>query len=130
MSQSHYSYGNFVKIQSTSDTTLSTLYAHQSSILAKVGDEVEAGQVIGYVGSTGNSTGPHLHFEIRFNDKHTDPAPYIISAQETAERITKKATADKMSKDEKSVQLVSSITNWFKTIAQDTYNNITGGKLG
>ena len=51
----------------------STLYAHCSSISVKVGDTVKRGQVIAKVGSTGNSTGPHIHFEIRVNSKHQDP---------------------------------------------------------
>lgn len=51
----------------------STLYAHCSSISVKVGDVVKRGDVIGKVGSTGNSTGPHIHFEIRVNGKAQDP---------------------------------------------------------
>lgn len=126
----HWSYGKFTQLQSTERAELMTCYAHQNEQLVSVGDEVKAGQVIGYVGSTGNSTGPHLHFEVRINGKVQNPEPYIISAQETAERLTKKAVADKLANDTSSVQLVSNITNWFKRVAQDTYNNITGGKLG
>ncbi|MGF7184710.1 murein DD-endopeptidase MepM/ murein hydrolase activator NlpD [Desulfitispora alkaliphila] len=56
---------------------ISSLYAHQSSLLVRVGDTVDRGQVIGKVGSTGQSTGPHLHFEIRRNGVHTNPWPYL-----------------------------------------------------
>jgi len=54
-----------------------TLYAHCSSLAIKVGDYVAKGDTIAYVGSTGLSTGNHLHFEIRINDQYTDPTPYV-----------------------------------------------------
>lgn len=56
---------------------ISTLYAHQNDLLVKVGDEVTRGQVIGKVGSTGQSTGPHLHFEVRKGGSHINPWPYL-----------------------------------------------------
>lgn len=56
-------YGNFIVIKHSNGTQ--TLYAHNSENLVKVGAKVVQGQVIGYVGSTGKSTGPHLHFEVR-----------------------------------------------------------------
>lgn len=56
-----------------------TLYGHQSSFMVGVGDQVETGQHIGNIGSTGLSTGPHLHFEVRMNGKVTDPLPYLPS---------------------------------------------------
>jgi len=56
-------YGNYVVIQH--DNGSQTLYAHQSRIVVGVGENVVQGQVIGYVGNTGRSTGPHLHFEVR-----------------------------------------------------------------
>jgi murein DD-endopeptidase MepM/ murein hydrolase activator NlpD len=68
-------YGNCVVIDHGAG--MATLYGHQSSIAVAAGDHVDAGQVIGYVGSTGASTGPHLHFEVRLNGNPVDPAPYL-----------------------------------------------------
>lgn len=56
---------------------LSTMYAHMSAFISKEGDVVTTGQPIGKVGSTGLSTGPHLHFEVRVNGAHTNPRPYL-----------------------------------------------------
>ena len=60
-----------------------TYYAHQKKVAVKAGDEVKQGDVIGYVGNSGNTTGPHVHFEIRVPDEDgkyydVDPEPYII----------------------------------------------------
>lgn len=60
--ETHPSWGNYVVIEHTDGTT--SLYAHQQEYIVNVGDEVVQGQIIGYVGSTGNSTGSHLHLEI------------------------------------------------------------------
>lgn len=56
---------------------LSTLYGHNSQLLAQVGQTVEAGDIISLSGSTGRSTGPHLHFEVRVNGQRTDPRAYL-----------------------------------------------------
>ena len=54
-----------------------TLYAHNSKVVVKVGDSVNGGEEISISGNTGNSTGPHLHFEIRHNGKTVDPESYL-----------------------------------------------------
>ena len=56
---------------------LATAYAHQSRIAVKTGDPVTQGGLVGFVGSTGHSTGPHLHFEVRVNGAARDPLPYL-----------------------------------------------------
>lgn len=55
----------------------STLYAHLARILVDTSDSVEVGAIVGLAGSSGNSTGPHLHFEVRLNGKAVDPTPYL-----------------------------------------------------
>lgn len=68
-------YGKYVVVSHGSGIT--TLYAHCSSLLVNVGDKVSRGQVIAKVGSTGVSTGNHLHFEVRINGATTDPLTYV-----------------------------------------------------
>ena len=67
-------YGNQVKVDHPGG--VSSFYAHLSSISVKVGQQVSPGTVIGKVGSTGHSTGPHLHFEVDVNGKRTNPTSY------------------------------------------------------
>lgn len=75
-----YSYGYYVMIYHGTDAkgrSVVTLYAHNSSILVNNGDSVKKGQQIAKSGSTGNSTGPHCHFEIRFDGTRVNPTYYL-----------------------------------------------------
>lgn len=69
------SYGIFACIKHTD--SISTAYAHMSKRVVQTGDKVKQGQVIGYVGTTGSSTGAHLHFEVRLNGNRVDPQKYV-----------------------------------------------------
>ncbi|MBA3263074.1 MAG: M23 family metallopeptidase [Thermoleophilaceae bacterium] len=68
-------YGNYTCIQHTA--SLSTCYGHQSRLGTSAGASVQQGQVMGYVGNTGNSFGSHLHFEVRINGSPVDPMGYL-----------------------------------------------------
>ena len=68
-------YGNCVMINHGGG--ISTLYGHGSKIVVKAGQTVKQGDVIMYVGSTGVSSGPHLHFEVRKNGSHVEPSQYL-----------------------------------------------------
>lgn len=75
-----YSYGYYVMIYHGTDAkgrSVVTLYAHNSSILVSVGETVKKGQQIAKSGSTGNSTGPHCHFELRFDGTRVNPKNYL-----------------------------------------------------
>ena len=69
------SYGYLVKVDRGNG--VETWYAHTSKMYVTVGEEVKAGDVIAAVGSTGNSTGPHLHLEVRINGEHVNPQKYL-----------------------------------------------------
>lgn len=70
------SYGYTIMIQH--DDGKVSLYAHNSELVAVEGQRVEKGEIVAKVGSTGRSTGPHSHFEIRINGKHVDPVPFLM----------------------------------------------------
>ena len=72
---SHWSYGNYVVIDHGGG--YSTLYAHASSLAVSRGQHVNQGVVIAYIGSTGRSTGPHLHFEVRVNGNTQNPSNWV-----------------------------------------------------
>ena len=78
-------YGNCVEIDHGNG--LVTRYAHMSGFRTVQGQQVGAGEVIGLIGSTGRSTGPHLHFEVRINDRPVNPRPFL----EAAPHVFKKA---------------------------------------
>ncbi len=69
-------YGNIVQIDHGNG--ISTIYGHNSRIIVSVGQNVRKGQVVSYVGSTGKSTGPHLHYEVRVNGNAVDPIGYMV----------------------------------------------------
>jgi murein DD-endopeptidase MepM/ murein hydrolase activator NlpD len=73
----HPQYGYMVDIDHGND--LVTRYAHQSKLFVKEGDVVQRGRKIGEVGSTGRSTGPHLHFEVRYRGAAQNPAKFLVS---------------------------------------------------
>lgn len=97
------SYGNVVKIKHAGG--YESLYAHQSRIRAKHGQLVKKGQVIGYVGSTGRSTGPHLHFGLQKNGRWIDPMNVL------GKKSIKSSTSQKSAKNE------NTTTTKYKTVA-------------
>ena len=92
VSEWHYSYGYYIMIDHGNG--YETLYGHNSVLIANVGDRVSRGQTIALMGSTGNSTGPHCHFEVRINGTRVDPELYhgIISKRYVKIAITKNIT--------------------------------------
>ncbi len=70
--------GNFLKIQHEND--IMTVYCHCQKLNVKKGEKIRAGEVIAFVGSTGSSTGPHLHFELRFDDVSYNPQKALSEA--------------------------------------------------
>lgn len=73
------SYGLFVRIEHGAD--LETRYAHMSKLAVAAGERVKKGDIIGYVGSTGRSTGPHLHYEVRIDGIAVNPIPYMVESE-------------------------------------------------
>lgn len=72
------SYGLFVSIEH--GASLQTRFAHMSRIAVAEGEQVKKGDIIGYVGSTGRSTGPHLHYEVRVDGRAVNPIPYMVES--------------------------------------------------
>ncbi|EZP55376.1 Peptidase M23B [Sphingomonas sp. RIT328] len=80
-------YGNCVEV--THGDGLVTRYGHMSGFHSHVGQQVAAGQTIGAIGSTGRSTGPHLHFEVRINDRPVNPRPFLEARTHVSPPITR-----------------------------------------
>jgi murein DD-endopeptidase MepM/ murein hydrolase activator NlpD len=78
-------YGRCVEIDHGNG--LVTRYAHLSAFRAEVGKPIEAGQVLGLIGSSGRSTGPHLHFEVRIHERAVNPRPFLENAPHVLEEI-------------------------------------------
>jgi murein DD-endopeptidase MepM/ murein hydrolase activator NlpD len=76
MAQWFSSYGKYVQIEHGAD--LETRYAHLSGYTVSPGQHVQKGQLIGYIGTTGRSTGPHLHYEVRVAGEAVNPIPYMV----------------------------------------------------
>jgi murein DD-endopeptidase MepM/ murein hydrolase activator NlpD len=85
----HPAYGNVIDINHGNG--LLTRYAHMSAFHSRIGQEVAAGQMIGAVGSTGRSTGPHLHFEVRIHGKPINPRPFLEVAPHVIEEARGRA---------------------------------------
>ncbi len=83
MAQYYGSYGNYVQIGHGG--ALETRYAHLSSYTVRDGEQVRKGDLIGYIGSTGRSTGPHLHYEVRVDNEPVNPIPYMVAHLETSD---------------------------------------------
>lgn len=73
------SYGLYVRLEH--GARLETRYAHMSRLAVAAGQRVKKGDVIGYVGSTGRSTGPHLHYEVRIDGEAVNPIPYMVESE-------------------------------------------------
>ena len=84
---SNYGYGNYIIINhgecTDNNSSYISLYGHCSSLAVEEGENVKKGQLIGYVGTTGNSTGPHLHIEVRVNGTRVDPLMFFPEIQFT-----------------------------------------------
>jgi murein DD-endopeptidase MepM/ murein hydrolase activator NlpD len=97
-------YGKTVKIQHQDGYV--TLYAHQSRIKSKKGEYVKTGQIIGYVGSTGRSTGPHLHFGVYKNGRAIDPMRVVKFSQDG---LTGKGKRDFLARKKKFTKIINKI---------------------
>jgi Meckel syndrome type 1 protein len=118
-------YGNMVCIKHSS--RFETCYAHMSRIAASNGQRVQRGQVIGYVGCTGNCTGPHLHFETRVDGAARDPRPYLGGAGVPGEPTVKAAKAAKTTTQARLTKRTRTTAPQATTAHEDDWSAATGG---
>ena len=86
------SYGLYISIDHGAE--LETRYAHLSRLAVAAGERVQKGDLIGYVGSTGRSTGPHLHYEVRVDGVAVNPIPYMVETEEQTRMAASQSTSD------------------------------------
>lgn len=79
MAERYSTYGNYIQIEHGGG--METRYAHLSGYNVEPGQVVQKGDLIGFVGTTGRSTGPHLHYEVRVDGEAVDPRPYMITVE-------------------------------------------------
>lgn len=79
-------YGNYVEIEH--GNMIQTRYGHMSSYIVRPGQQVKRGEIVGYVGSTGRSTGNHLHYEVRIEGAPVNPMPFVRSDQMAIAALT------------------------------------------
>lgn len=79
-------YGNYVEVEH--GNAIQTRYGHMSSFIVRPGQQVKKGDILGYVGSTGRSTGNHLHYEVRIEGAPVNPMPFVRSDQMTIAAMT------------------------------------------
>lgn len=104
------SYGYYIIISHSGD--FATVYAHMSSLGVTVGQNVSAGQQIGLSGNTGESTGPHLHFEIRKGGMKVNPAPYLGIAHQTNSSVSNGGTGGNVTLGSMDASTASSVSSY------------------
>jgi murein DD-endopeptidase MepM/ murein hydrolase activator NlpD len=84
-------YGNYIQIEHGGE--IETRYGHLSGYAVATGDHVHKGELIGYVGATGDATGPHLHYEVRIAGEAVDPMPYLLGEEGQSQLVVNEDTS-------------------------------------
>jgi hypothetical protein len=124
------SYGNFIKIKHNNN--FYTLYAHLEYVTVKLNDSVKKGQIIGYMGDSGNAYGKHLHFEVWKNNKRINPTSYLNKSFDDSiyyQKYTgnsnsivdalKSLNIDSSYENRKKIAIINGITNYSGTANQN-----------
>ncbi len=98
----HGGYGNVVVLDH--GNSLFTLYGHNSKLLVSAGQQIARGQQIALVGSTGRSTGPHLHFEVHYNKQYVNPVTYLSYLQQQGGQLLAQANPGVSNQNARTVQ--------------------------